>query len=69
MSTPFFVDYASRQKTSFHLACFAARYLLESSCVQDNDIDAVLSIDIIRWHLAKQVNLEAVVETAGYDIP
>ena len=59
----------SRQKTNFHFACFAARYLLESSCVQENDIDAVLSIDIIRWHLAKQVNLEAVVETADYVPP
>ena len=59
----------SRQKTNFHFACFAARYLVESSCVQKNDIDAALCIDIIRWHLAKQVNLEAVVETADYDLP
>jgi len=43
---------------------FVTTYLRESTYIQKNDIDVVLSSDIIRWHLARQVTLAAMVNTA-----
>jgi hypothetical protein len=48
---------------------FVAKYLRESSYIFENDIDVVLFSDIIRWHLARQVTLAAMVETADCDLP
>jgi hypothetical protein len=48
---------------------FVTNYFGESSYSGRNDIDAVASFDIIRWHLARQVNLAAMVETADYVLP
>jgi hypothetical protein len=48
---------------------FVTTYFGETSYRSRNDIDAVASFDIIRWHLARQATLAAVVETAGYVLP
>jgi len=42
----------------------ATTYFEESTYIQKNDIDVVSSSDIIRWHLARQATLAAMVNTA-----
>jgi hypothetical protein len=48
---------------------FVTSYFRESSYSRKNDIDAIKWLDIIRWHLARQVTLAAMVKTADCDLP
>jgi hypothetical protein len=48
---------------------FATSYFRESSYSRKNDIDVMPSSDIIRWHLARQVTLAAMVKTADCGLP
>jgi len=48
---------------------FVTSYFRESSYSRKNDIDVVPSSDIIRWHLARQVTLAAMVKTADCGLP
>ena len=50
------------------LVPFVTSHLCESSYIEKNDIDVVPCSDIIRWHLARQVTLAAMVKAADCDL-
>ena len=60
---------ADQKKKVLPFAEFVTNYSCESSYIRKNDIDVVKCLDIIRWHLARQVTLAAMVKTADCDLP